>query len=69
MSTWRIYGNLRITYHHPRAAGGAVQECGRPGGAATTLDDVLAWVVAEGDPGDYVRTPGGVLVVQARGAA
>jgi hypothetical protein len=69
VATWRIYSNLRTTYHHPRAAGGAVQDCGRPNGAEYDLDDVLVWVVAQGDAGDYVRTPTGVLVVQARAQA
>jgi hypothetical protein len=69
VATWRIYADLRTTYHHPRAAGGAVQECGKPSAAECDLDDVLAWVVQAGDAGDYVRTPGGVLVVQERACA
>ena len=59
MATWRIYDDLRATYQSPRAAGGAVQACGRPVSDKIQFNDILAWTAINADPGDIIATSKG----------
>jgi hypothetical protein len=67
MATWRIYDNLRATYHDPRAAGGEVQDLGKARDA--TFEDVLAWAVRQGHPGDVFATSRGCFHFQSEAQA
>jgi len=70
MATWTVYNNLRVTYHHPKAQNGCVQELGHPTDPSKTkLDDILAWAAREGDGGDVIFTAKGVYFLQAQAEA
>jgi len=70
MATWTIYNNLRVTYHHPKAENGVIQELGSPKNPdVTKFDDILAWAAREGDGGDIVLTTMGAYFLQAKAIA
>jgi hypothetical protein len=62
MATWCIYDNLRVTYYHPRAKDGEVQELGQA--KEGTFDDLLMFATQKGDPGDFIYTPKGLFFIQ-----
>lgn len=53
MATWRVEEDLSVSYEDFRG----VQDCGKATRPEAKLEDVIAWVIQNADPGDQVISP------------